>query len=245
MSDPSITPPPTYGSVPTPVTGHEPVAPGAVPSTTPIPVAPSTGHPGSSDSGAGAAASAAKQAASTVKDEVTSVASDAAASAGDVLGTARDEAAKVASEAKDQVSTLLHEATGQLRSQSTAGKERATVGLRGVSGELASLADASEDQGMVSDLARQASQRLDGAAGWLEDRDLDGVLTDVQRFARRRPFAFLAIAVGAGVVVGRLTRALKDAPSGTTSAHRTHDDDGASLDEASVTRLDHGRPPHR
>jgi hypothetical protein len=242
MSDPSGTSP-TYGSVPNPdgtptpsTTAVPPATP--VPASTPPPSYPPTspaagsGYPadtggysagspesgsqrsGSDDSGkVDAAKEKASEAAATAKDEAASVLEDATSSASQVAGTAKDEAAKVVSTAKDQTSALLHEATSNLRSQSSTGKDRAAVGIRGVSAELASLADGSEDQGVVADLARQAGHRLGGVAEWLEGRDVDGVLQDVQTFARRRPLAFIAIAVGAGVVAGRLTRALKDAPS--------------------------------
>lgn len=155
----------------------------------------------------------ANEAAGTAKDEAAGVVEDAKASASDVLGTTASEAGKVATEAKDQAGSLLHEAAHAVREQSATGKDRAATGLRALSGELSSLADGAQEPGMAADLARQAGDRLGGAASWLEDRDIDGVLEDVQDFARRRPLTFLAIAVGAGVVVGRLARALKDAPS--------------------------------
>lgn len=158
----------------------------------------------------------ASQAAGVVQEEASGVMQEAKSSAAGVVETASDEAAKVASEVKSQGSALLHEAAANLRSQGESGKERAASGLRGLSHELTSLAENSQDQGMAAGLARQAGERLSGVAGFLEDRDLDGVLDDVQRFARRRPFAFFAMAVGAGVVVGRLARALKDAPSGSS-----------------------------
>lgn len=160
------------------------------------------------------------QAANTAKDEASGVMSDVKASAGDVAETTSEEAGKVAQEAKRQGASLLHEAAGNLRSQTETGKERAASGLRSLSDELASLAEGSQQQGMATDLAHQASERLDGVARFLEDRDLDGVLADVSDFARRRPMTFFAIAVGAGMVVGRMARALKDAPSGSHEGRR-------------------------
>lgn len=234
MSSPYGTPPPIHGNVPpepSPLVPAAPTAPPTEPSPPSFPPATTPTRsddvtPGSgSDSGSGGKVEEAKakagEVAGTAKDQAAGVAHDAKASASEVAGTAKDEAAKVASSAKDQASSLLHEATQNLRTQTSTGKEQAAVGLRGISSELSSLAEGSQDQGPVADLARQASQRLGGAAGWLEDRDLDGVLSDVQDFARRRPFAFIAIAVGAGVAVGRLTRALKDSPSSTSGRSTT------------------------
>lgn len=229
MSDPYSNPSSTYGSVPSePVPGGPSYPPESATSPAPPSFPPNNAATSGSISSGSAAGDdtggkveevkgKAGQVAGTAKDEAAGVAQDAKASASEVAGTAKEEAAKVASTAKDQASSLLSEATKNLRTQTTSGKEQAAVGLRGISGELSSLADGSQDQGPVADLARQASERLGGAAGWLEDRDLDGVLSDVQDFARRRPFAFIAIAVGAGVAVGRLTRALKDSPATSSS----------------------------
>ena len=242
MSDPVIPPTPGTGAVPAgPST--TPVPPSTPPASSPsptsswaagVPDSREDGSPDSTDSAAstgtlGRAGDAiaekvpdgvqekvqekAGRAVGTAKEEASSVIDDATSSASHVAGTAKEEAAKVASSTREQASTLLHEATSNLRSQSGAGKDRAATGLRGFSQELSSLADGSQDQGVVTDLARQAGQRLGGAADWLDGRDVDGVLRDVQTFARRRPLTFIALAVGAGVVAGRLTRALKDAPS--------------------------------
>ncbi len=61
---------------------------------------------------------------------------------------------------------------------------------------------------MATDLAQQAAEKAHQFAGWLEQRDPGSVLDEVRSFARQRPGAFLAIALGAGVVTGRLVRGL-------------------------------------
>lgn len=227
MSDPYTTPPPTYPATPEqpslgdprtqPAPDGEPLPPTYPPATPSYGDDQASGGSGKAEELKGKAS----EAAGTAKEEAAGVAADAKSAASQVGGTAKDEAAKVASSAKDQASSLLSEATSNLRTQTDAGKGHAAAGLRGFSSELASLAEGSQEQGAVSDLARQASQRLGGAAGWLEDRDLDGVLSDVQDFARRRPLAFIGLALGAGVVVGRLSRALKDAPSSSSTTAPT------------------------
>ncbi len=64
--------------------------------------------------------------------------------------------------------------------------------------------------GMASDLARQLSERVQTAADWLESREPRDLLTEVQRFARRRPGTFLAAAGVLGFVGGRATRGAVD-----------------------------------
>jgi hypothetical protein len=70
------------------------------------------------------------------------------------------------------------------------------------------MADAPEQQGMASDLIRQAAQRSESVASWLENKEPGDLVGEVQRFARNRPGTFLLLAAGAGVLAGRLTRSL-------------------------------------
>ncbi len=68
---------------------------------------------------------------------------------------------------------------------------------------------------------------MSGASDWLAQRDPGSLLHEVKSFARRKPGVFIAGALVAGVVAGRLTRALtenaKDEHAGTsgTSASGT------------------------
>ncbi|GGH95500.1 hypothetical protein GCM10007170_21170 [Arthrobacter liuii] len=77
------------------------------------------------------------------------------------------------------------------------------------------MASAPDQQGMASDLVRQAAERTSSVASWLENREPGDLLNEVQRFARNRPGTFLLLAAGAGVLAGRLTRGLTaGAPEG-------------------------------
>ena len=80
------------------------------------------------------------------------------------------------------------------------------------------MAGASDQGGMAASLASQAASRVRTAGQWLEDRKPGQVADEMQSFARRRPAVFLALAVGAGLVAGRLTRGLKDADSDNSAA---------------------------
>jgi hypothetical protein len=71
---------------------------------------------------------------------------------------------------------------------------------------------------MAASLASQAAVRVRHAGQWLDDRKPGQVADEMQSFARRRPAVFLALAVGAGLMAGRLTRGLKDATSDNSAA---------------------------
>ena len=68
--------------------------------------------------------------------------------------------------------------------------------------------------GVATEFARQAADRMHGAASWLEQREPGDLLDEVRNFARRRPGAFLIGAAVAGLAAGRLTRGLKDRGNG-------------------------------
>ncbi|WP_448002916.1 hypothetical protein [Agromyces bauzanensis] len=143
-----------------------------------------------------------------IKDEATSLAREAGAAGHQVADVAKGETKAVASETKRQARRLAHEARQELRSQAATQQARVAGGLHAVGSEFSSMADRSAEPGMATDLVREAGQRVDRVAYWLDQRDPGSLLLEVKTFARRRPGVFLAIAVGAGVVAGRLTRAL-------------------------------------
>ncbi len=74
------------------------------------------------------------------------------------------------------------------------------------------------DGGVAADLVRQASTRIQGIAGWIGDRDPGSLLTEVKSYARAKPGTFIAVAALAGLVAGRLTRALSEGAAESASA---------------------------
>lgn len=137
-----------------------------------------------------------------------------------VAGVAADEASNVKHEVGNQAKNLIGQVRTQLKDQVSTQQGRAAGGIRSVSDELRSMANSSESQGAASNLVSQAAARAGDVAGWLEGRDPSDVLNEVKRFARRRPGVFIAIAAGAGIVVGRIAKSLasgNDSPDRDTS----------------------------
>jgi ElaB/YqjD/DUF883 family membrane-anchored ribosome-binding protein len=145
----------------------------------------------------------------------------AAASAGDagreVAGDAKEKARDVAHEAKDRARGLVGQTRDELQSQTQSQQQRLAGGLRSLGDELNQMASGTEDPGYASELVQRAGDATTQVAQWFEDREPSSVLREVEDFARRRPGAFLAIAAGAGLVVGRLLRGMKDADGGEGS----------------------------
>lgn len=143
------------------------------------------------DDGGSKAAVAAETAKETAKDEARNVAGTAREQAGAVVGEARGQVRRLASQARDQ-------ATDRVNHQ----HDRLVDRLRGLADEFDEMGGDGNSPGkaLVSDLGQRGRR----VADYLADRGPEGIVSEVTDFARRRPFAFLAGAVAAGFLVGRL-----------------------------------------
>jgi hypothetical protein len=143
-----------------------------------------------------------------------------------VADTAKQEARGVASETKYQVRNLADRVGSEVRSQASTQQHRAAGGIRDVGSQFSEMATNSTQSGVARDVVENVGSRADSLANWLDQREPQDVLDEVKRFARRRPGVFLAIAAGAGVVIGRLTRSLASEGDETTSTRPTGNADG-------------------
>lgn len=171
----------------------------------------------------------------TAKNEARGVAQEAGASASAVGQTAKGEATNVAREAKYQAKDLIDQSRQELVQQASAQQDRAAQGLRSLHEELHSLASKSDNPGLGTDLVRQAAQRAGALADYLGERDPGSLLNEVKSYARRKPGTFLALAAGAGLLAGRLTRSLA---AGASNAGGSQQGTGGTSPEA--YRAGHG-----
>jgi vacuolar-type H+-ATPase subunit H len=153
----------------------------------------------------------------TAKAVGAEAASEATSQAQQVVGQAKEEMRAVTGQAKDQARQLAGQARHELRQQADSQTERMAGGLRTFASQLqAAMQGDTQNAGSIPDMARDATSRLESLADRMETRGIDGVLDDVQRFARRRPGAFLAGAAALGFAAGRMFRGMQAAePSGT------------------------------
>lgn len=171
---------------------------------------------------------AAKEAAADLKNTATDAAEG-------VAGTAKDEAAAVARETKAQAADLFHQTQQELSAQAATQQERMAASLGAIGDELGSMARHSEGSSIAADLVQRASDKASSAAAWLNARGPSDVLEDVKTFARRRPMAFIGAALAAGVVAGRLTRALASGSDGDSSPATMAANRGNALPAAAGT----------
>ena len=191
--------PDEYRPLPTDATAGPPLgAPGSV--TNPGMSTPGTTSTGTSATGTSTTGTARHEA-----EEVAETAKDAGSQ---VVQSAKEQVGEVTEEAGRQARDLLDQLRTEATDQAATQQERAAGGLRSLADELSGMARRSDQDGPATDLARQAAGRLQDVAQWLEQRNPGDVLEEVRSFARRRPGAYLALAAGAGLLAGRLTRGL-------------------------------------
>ena len=157
---------------------------------------------------ASTAADEGREVASAAADEGREVARAAARDARGLAGTAKEQATEVADELVSQGQGLMEETRGQLLEQAQTQASRLAAAMRQYGEQAEALADGRPSQaGPMPDYLRQASDRLEELAERVEERGPEGLLEDLQGFARRRPGAFLLGAAVAGFGIGRLVRA--------------------------------------
>ena len=177
------------------------------------------------------------------KDQAGQVADTAKQAGAQVAGTVKEQAGQVTAEAGKQAKQLLSQAQSEITEQAAVTQQRVADGLHALADELTGMTRNSDQDGPATDLARQAADKAHKAAGWLADRDPGTLLDEVRSFARRKPGTYLAIALGAGVLAGRLTRGLT-APADDTpsSAGSTSTEPSAGLLSTAPAQLDAADP---
>ncbi|MEU5936574.1 hypothetical protein [Micromonospora sp. NPDC047187] len=176
-----------------------------------------------------------------VRDQARQVGSEAAQAGGAVAQTAKEQGTEVGREAARQARNLYGEARSQLASQTGEQQRRAAGGLRSLADEMRSMAEQGGQAGPVTELARQAADRVQGAAGWLEQREPGDLITEVRDYARRSPGTFLVGAAVLGVLAGRLTRGISAA--GDDSGNGSSTFRGAGAYDPEQTAVIPTQPP--
>jgi len=131
---------------------------------------------------------------------------------------ATEQAKEVASEAGHQAKALLDQARSELVDHAASQQDRLAEQLHSLSHELGSMAAASQQEGLATDLAQQASRQVGTVAHWLSQREPGSLVGELKDFARNKPSTFLAVAAGIGLVAGRMTRGVKAGPPAEESS---------------------------
>ncbi|MGY1584652.1 hypothetical protein [Streptomyces sp. MN13] len=155
------------------------------------------------------------QAAQTAQQEAAKTADQARQAAGEAVSTAGEQARTVVDQAKAQAGGVARDLRGRVVEQADTQTRRGAGTVRQWADQLSALADKAEEDSPAKNAVAQAAERGRRAADYLDRRGAEGLVSDVQDFARRRPGLFLGGALLAGFATARLAKAGKAAGDGS------------------------------
>jgi ElaB/YqjD/DUF883 family membrane-anchored ribosome-binding protein len=120
-----------------------------------------------------------------------------------------DKAKEVAGKAQERIGEAGDQARGRLRDQVDRRSTEAGERVRSMAGDTRSVAKELRRQGKDAPAryAEQAADHADRMGQWLRDSDGDRILSDVEDFARRNPWAIAAGGLALGFTASRLLKA--------------------------------------
>ncbi|WP_299531792.1 hypothetical protein [uncultured Streptomyces sp.] len=157
----------------------------------------------------------------------------------EVTDTTRERAGQVAGEAAAKARDVTAELRGQVEEQARTQTQRLARSVRQLADDMADMGENGRDGSPAAHTVRQVADRGRGVATRLEERGPQGLVSDLQDFARRRPGVFLAGAALAGFATARLAKGAKSAEDGTTSGGRAERPGARGIDggsPAAITR---------
>jgi hypothetical protein len=124
-------------------------------------------------------------------------------------GQAQDKAKDVASQAQDKAREAAGQARGRVREQVDQRSTEVGERIGSSAGDARSVADELRKQGKDTPAryVEQAADRAERLGGYLEQKDGDTILRDVEDFARRNPWALAAGGLALGFAASRMLKA--------------------------------------
>jgi hypothetical protein len=122
---------------------------------------------------------------------------------------AKDKAQEVAGQAQEKAQEAAGQARDRVRTQIDQRSTQAGEQVNTHASNLRSVGDSLREQGQdqPAKLADQAAERLEQAGGWLSENDADRILSDVEDFARKNPWAVMAGGLALGFAASRMLKA--------------------------------------
>jgi hypothetical protein len=176
------------------------------------------------------------------KQEAAGTAERTREAATEVAGTAVEQGRAVTGEAVAQARRMTDEVRNRVGDEAQSQARRAAQALRQWSDDLASMAEASKPDSPVREVVARAADGGRRAAGYLDERGLEGAIQELQRFARRRPGVFLAGAALAGFAAGRIAKAVVGPSRSASGTGPAQADMGTRYGETYVGQAPVGGP---
>jgi uncharacterized protein YjbJ (UPF0337 family) len=159
---------------------------------------------------------------STAKQVAGQSAQAAGQAASDVRDAAKGQVQRVGAEARAQARNVASDVRERMSEQARAQNGRLVSSIRQTADQLDQMRGDRPDSPAATVVTRVADSGRQ-LADYLDRNGPEGVLREVQEFARRRPGAFLATALAAGFVVGRLGKGVMKADPNAGSGKPTSD----------------------
>ncbi|MBV9225885.1 MAG: hypothetical protein JOY85_17765 [Acidobacteriaceae bacterium] len=141
---------------------------------------------------------------------------------GGVVDSAKQAASQAASQAKETASHVIDQAKDQAASQVDQGRQTLASGLGSVAQAFQSMGNRlrNQDEGPIAQYAAEMGQAMGGQverlANYLQGRNMQELLNDVEGFARRSPAVFLGSAFVLGLAASRFLKSSRPAPDYST-----------------------------
>jgi ElaB/YqjD/DUF883 family membrane-anchored ribosome-binding protein len=140
-----------------------------------------------------------------------------------VTGQAQDKAQDVAGQAKQQASQVTGQAKEQLRTQVDQRSTQAGESVSSQASDLRTVAEQLREQGKdkPARVAEQAADRIERVGRYLKESDPDRILSDVEDFARQRPWVVVAGGAALGFMASRFLKASQSERYGARPQQRS------------------------
>jgi uncharacterized protein YjbJ (UPF0337 family) len=124
-------------------------------------------------------------------------------------GQAQEKANEVAGQAQEKVQGAAQQAKGRISDEVDQRSTQAGQQVNTVAQDVRSVAEELRSQGKdkPAQYAEQAAERVQSAGQWLEQKNGDELLRDVEDFARRNPWAVAAGGLVLGLAASRFLKA--------------------------------------
>jgi hypothetical protein len=122
---------------------------------------------------------------------------------------AHDKAQELAGQAQEKAQEAASQAKSKLREQLDQRSSQAAEQVNQQASDLRSVGNSLREQGKEgpANVADKAAQYVEKAGGYLRDKDSDALLSDLEEFARRQPWAVGAATFALGLVASRFLKA--------------------------------------
>lgn len=124
------------------------------------------------------------------------------------VSKAKEQAQEAVAQTKQKAGELIGQAKDQIQEQIVTRKDSASGTLHEFANSLRGVSQSwtNESQGQVTQYAQVAADQVDRLSDYLQNRDLNQITQDAERFARQQPALFLGGAFFLGVLAARFLR---------------------------------------